>query len=220
MARNKYPEETVNLILEVSLKLFLTKGYDNTSIQDIIDQLGGLSKGAIYHHFKSKESILVAVFDRYSEHVERTMKAVLHDETLNGREKLQRMFMNSLDTRSQRELLSASPNLLDNPKLLAVQMKSTIEDVVPNYIEPVVRQGMEDGSIQTNYPKELSQVLILMSNIWLNPLVYPTTEEEVPQRIAFFNEMTKAMGLSLLGEPLEERLLDIQQLTEEKKNKR
>ena len=57
MARNKYPEETVKKILEVSYKLFLEKGYDETSIQDIIGELG-MSKGAIYHHFKSKEEIL------------------------------------------------------------------------------------------------------------------------------------------------------------------
>ena len=52
MARNKYPEETVNLILDVAGRLFMEKGYEHTSIQDIINNLGGLSKGAIYHHFK------------------------------------------------------------------------------------------------------------------------------------------------------------------------
>ena len=51
MARNKYPEETVTLILDTAQKLFLEKGYEHTTIQDIIDNLGGLTKGAIYHHF-------------------------------------------------------------------------------------------------------------------------------------------------------------------------
>lgn len=44
MSRNKYPEETVNLILDVSQRLFIEKGYDNTTIQDIIDELGGLTR--------------------------------------------------------------------------------------------------------------------------------------------------------------------------------
>ena len=57
MARNKYPEETVTLILDTAQKLFLEKGYEHTTIQDIIDNLGGLTKGAIYHHFTSKESL-------------------------------------------------------------------------------------------------------------------------------------------------------------------
>ena len=60
MARNKYPELTVEKILEVSQRLFLEKGYEQTTIQDIVDNLGGLTKGAGYHHFKSKEEIINA----------------------------------------------------------------------------------------------------------------------------------------------------------------
>ena len=45
MARNKYPEETVKLILDVSTRLFSEKGYDDTSLQDIINETK-LSKGA------------------------------------------------------------------------------------------------------------------------------------------------------------------------------
>ena len=67
MARNKHSEETASLILDVAFRLFIEKGYERTSIQDIIDNLGGLSKGAIYHHFRSKEDILVAVTDRMTE---------------------------------------------------------------------------------------------------------------------------------------------------------
>ena len=46
MPRNKYPEETVEKILDVSLKLFLEKGYENTTVLDIVDHLGGLTRGA------------------------------------------------------------------------------------------------------------------------------------------------------------------------------
>ena len=64
MARNKYPEETVEKILTVAMRLFLEKGYEHTTIQDIVDQLGGLTKGAVYHHFKSKEEIMDAVTEK------------------------------------------------------------------------------------------------------------------------------------------------------------
>jgi len=57
MARNKSPEVTAEKILEVSKWFFLEKGYDDTTIQDIVNNLGGLTKGAVYHHFKSKEEI-------------------------------------------------------------------------------------------------------------------------------------------------------------------
>lgn len=54
MARNKHPEETVEKILAVSAKLFMEKGYEHTTLQDIIDNLGGLTKGAIYHHSRAR----------------------------------------------------------------------------------------------------------------------------------------------------------------------
>ena len=74
MARNKHPEETVEKILAVSAKLFMEKGYEHTTLQDIIDNLGGLTKGAIYHHFKGKEEILLAIADRMGEQTEAWMK--------------------------------------------------------------------------------------------------------------------------------------------------
>ena len=80
MARNKHPEQTVNLILDVAFRLFMEKGYEHTSIQDIIDHLGSLSKGAIYHHFKSKEDILEAVTNRMTEESNRLL-AVIRDRT-------------------------------------------------------------------------------------------------------------------------------------------
>ena len=42
LPRNKYPEETVQKILNASLKLFLEKGYEETTVLDIISEMGGL----------------------------------------------------------------------------------------------------------------------------------------------------------------------------------
>lgn len=92
MARNKHPEETVNLILAVAFRLFMEKGYEHTSIQDIIDNLGGLSKGAIYHHFKSKEEILMAVTDRMTEESNRTLMEIRDRQDLNGKKKVKDNF--------------------------------------------------------------------------------------------------------------------------------
>ena len=87
MARNKYPEVTVEKILDTAQQLFLEKGYDNTTIQDIVDHLGGLSKGAVYHHFKSKEEIIDAVSDRMFS-VNNPFERVKDRSDLNGLEKL------------------------------------------------------------------------------------------------------------------------------------
>ena len=99
MARNKHPEETINRILDVAFRLFMEKGYDRTSIQDIIDHLGGLSKGAIYHHFKSKEDILMAVMERITAGSNHMFLLVQDRSDLNGREKLKTIFKESVRDR-------------------------------------------------------------------------------------------------------------------------
>ena len=69
MARNRNSHETRKKILEVSKNLFLEKGFDNTSIQDIIDGLGGLTKGVIYHHFESKYDILQTIISENNQEI-------------------------------------------------------------------------------------------------------------------------------------------------------
>ena len=74
--------------MDVAFQLFMEKGYEHTSIQDIIDHLGGLSKGAIYHHFKSKEDILIAVTDRMASESNQALADICNRSGLSGKEKL------------------------------------------------------------------------------------------------------------------------------------
>lgn len=191
MARNKYPEETIRLILDVAQGLFLEKGYEDTSIQDIIDGLSGLSKGAVYHHFKSKEEIFNAVGDRYNKQIIRELKTVRDDLALTGFAKLEKMFCLSLSSSDRDIVFTVAPNMLENPKLLAMQMREIFLDVVPHYVQPVIEQGVADGSIQTKYPRELSKVIIMLANLWLNPLVLETDVDSMEKRVRFFNLMLK-----------------------------
>lgn len=202
MSRNKYPEETVKRILDVAQRLFLEKGYENTSIQDIIDGLGGLSKGAVYHHFRSKEDIFNAVGDRYNERVVEELREVRDDKTLSGYGKLKKMFQLSLATADRDVMFTVAPDMIDNPRLLAIQMREIFSEVAPKYIFPVIKQGIRDGSIVTEYPRELSEVIVLLANIWLNPLVIRADLSEMEGRVRFFNELLCGMGLDLLDDEM------------------
>ncbi len=202
MARNKYPQETVDKILDVSLKLFREKGFEHTTIQDIIDHLGGLTKGAIYHHFKSKEDIFYAIAERQGEQVERDMLAIRDQQGKTGLEKLREMFVYSVTGSIQSQLNEASPIMLDSPWLLAASMRSQFTEVIPHFIYPVVLEGVQDGSIRTEHPKELAELSMVASNFWLSPMVFPATQEEVEARVRYFGEALRTLGLELLDERL------------------
>lgn len=87
MPRNKYPEETVQKILDASLKLFLEKGYEETTVLDIINNMGGMTRGAFYHHFKSKEEVFDALSDKLFSDSNPFDEAKKQDN-LNGLEKI------------------------------------------------------------------------------------------------------------------------------------
>lgn len=67
------PERRREQLLSAARQLFLKKGYRGTSIEEIARR-AGLTKGAYYHHFRSKEDILIALLEsldcRLWEHME------------------------------------------------------------------------------------------------------------------------------------------------------
>ncbi len=209
MARNKHPEETVQLILDVAYRLFMEKGYERTSIQDIIDQLGGFSKGAIYHHFKSKEDILIAVTDRMTAESNQ-MLAVIRDRTdLCGKDKLKTIFKESINRPVQNDIFTVVPNFHNNPRLLFSLLHETIEEVAPNYLLPIIRQGISDGSIETDYPEQLAEMILFVANVWMNPMIFDDSEEESYRKIMVFSQMMQGFGLDIVDDEMSERLQEL-----------
>lgn len=205
VARNKYPEETYQKILDVSLELFMTKGFDNTSLNDIIDGLGGLTKGAIYYHFKSKEAILGAVVSRLCYEHNQNIMEIAKDSNLTGAKKLEKMTSFALADEIQEKLVTITPNLLDNPKFLVYYIKSIYTYTIPLCILPVVKQGVEDGSIRTDYPEELADLLVFLSDIWMNPVVFEMTPKQITRKLLFFEQIFETFGLHLLNQEVIKR---------------
>ncbi len=217
MARNKHPEETVDLILDVAFRLFMKKGYEYTSIQDIIDQLKGLSKGAIYHHFKSKEDIFIAVTDRITKESNRMLAAICSRSDLNGQEKLKAIFKESIFHPDQEELFTAAPDLNKNPKLLVSILRNMVDKLVPDYILPIVKQGISDGSIQTDYPEELAEIIMLAINVWMNPMVFEDTAEKICRKFIVFQQMMLGFGLDIVDHEFLGRLQELAGMYQENK---
>ena len=130
------------------------------------------------------------------------MRAIRDDPGLTGAEKLRRMFRASLGNSDQTDLFALAPNMLKNPKLMAILLESMMEDVLPNYMEPVLREAVADGSIRTDYPEELGELLLLLSNVWLNPMIYPATPEKTHRRMELYVQLLRSMGLDLLDQEL------------------
>lgn len=184
MARNKYPEETVALILDTAQRLFIEKGYEHTTIQDIIDNLGGLTKGAVYHHFSSKEDILKAVTARlfHDNSLSGKWSKIAEDATLNGAQKLKAMLYEALVDEQEQKFRSMGIHLQNMPHMLSDLLLRSVNDIAPNAIKPVLEEGICDGSIKVPFAKELSEVVSLLANVWLNPLVFPMSDKDIENK--------------------------------------
>lgn len=215
MSRNKYPEETHKRILDVSTKLFFEKGYDQTSLQDIIDGLGGMTKGAIYHHFRSKEEILIAVVNRMCDDNSVKMARIRDDDSLTGKQKLEKMFSESLTNPSQKDMFTVTPNLMENPKLLVYYLKNVVDMIVPDYIVPVIKQGVEDGSIETDYPEELADAIMFLTDVWVNPVIFKMSEKQLINRILLINDMVKPFGLELISKEMIDCMKECRRATDQ-----
>ncbi|MDU1455450.1 MAG: TetR/AcrR family transcriptional regulator [Paeniclostridium sordellii] len=206
MARNKNPEITINRILDVAMVLFLEKGYDNTTIQDIVDALGDLSKGAIYHHFKSKEEIIESVIARLYGSSNSKLLEIKTSTFYTGLEKLKEIVLISLKNPGQEKLAMAAPNLMKNPRFLTQQLYSTIEDIVPQLIEPIIKEGIKDGSIVSDNPKEVAETFMILMNIWINPSIFHSSEEEFKNKFMFFKKLVTDLGIPVLDDKVFEVL--------------
>lgn len=197
MSRNKYPEETERKILDAALHLFMTKGYDNTSIQDIIDSLGGLTKGAVYHHFSSKEEILDAVMKEMDKEAYRFLQSVKENPSLTGYDKLKFIFEHMTGGEEGSFPMPTAPDMRKNPQMLSRQLASVYETLAPDFIQPMLEEGIADGSICTDYPRELAEIIALLNMFWLNPLICREgdSRERIIKRLEFFEDMMQKQGV-------------------------
>lgn len=207
MARNKYPEQTVDRILEVSKRLFWEKGYENTSIQDILYELKDLTKGAIYHHFKSKEAIFDAIAVKEGDNNIKYFIEIKNNNNLTGAEKLKEVVRFNISSEATKKIIEASPNLLNNPKFLAIQLKQIRDVVTPNFIFPIIEEGVNDGSIKTDKSYELAEGITVLINVWLNPLILGGDANKVSKKCEIVNEFLERYNIRLFDEESVQELL-------------
>ena len=200
MARNKYPEETRKKILEIAQKLFYENGYDNTTIQDIIDGLGGLTKGVIYHHFKSKQDILENVINSLGLTTEQeNWYENWQGET--GFEKIRQQILHSLQNFERYAILYSAEVLLKSPRMIGEAYLESLNESA-RYLQVYIDEGVADGSIITQYPKELSEFISLTINVWLGLNIVRYSKEELENKMLFLQSAFQSINVPLIDDEI------------------
>lgn len=203
MARpvKKPPEQWKKEILDAAKELFLSKGYEETAISDIMERVGG-AKGMFYRFFESKEALMHALGDQmFFEN--NPFEAVSRRSDLNGLQKIREVFALDRADGQREEINVQAVSILKDPRILASAVEANRRVLTPLWFE-LIEEGRQDGSIRTEYAKELSELLPLV-NFWLLPSVFPADTEEIRHKCRFVAEVLSAMGLPILDDAMYER---------------
>ena len=148
--------------LDVAQHLVQTKGYEQMSVQDVLDALQ-VSKGAFYHYFDSKQALLEAVVERFADGAIAALAPVIDEPDLPALRKLERIFAGIASWKADRkELVLALIEVWNSDGNAIVREKVrrlTVSRMVP-LLSRVVKQGIDEGVLKVSSPDETATVLV------------------------------------------------------------
>jgi AcrR family transcriptional regulator len=150
-----------NEILDIALSLIYSKGYEQMTIQDILDRLH-ISKGALYHYFDSKQALLDALVDRMGKDAVQTFLPTVQDPHLSAIQKFRCFFETSARWKSNQKTLILSllgmwytdENAFIRQKMTSESLKTT-----PQLLEPIIHQGIEEKVFTTHFPEQVAVII-------------------------------------------------------------
>lgn len=200
MSRIDKASITKQKITTTATALFFQNGFENTTMMDIMKSTG-LSKGALYHHFNSKQEIMEYIIAQRKELINNLFEGLAENRDLNSVEKIDLLV---------KELLKDDTlfNLTQNhwaekvPYALLDTLRNSV-NVLSKYVEEIIRQGNASMEFNCKHPKEIAEIFMLLFDVWLDPIIVNSTYHEVYNRIQFIVAMLQKFETPLISETSE-----------------
>ncbi|OCA97240.1 TetR/AcrR family transcriptional regulator [Clostridium beijerinckii] len=190
---NKDFDNKRNELLELIWDIFILNGYENTTLAFIIHSLN-ISKGAFYHYFSSKEECANASIEMK---VKYWVSQISNEDTnkIRADEKLKKIILTgsriAKDNIKQNEKIHSSSNIIFHQKL----MVTIIKYFSPIYAK-IICQGIEEGIFNVKYPLETAEMILTLSNFYLDANLFEWDLEKMISKVSAFEEvLTCALGM-------------------------
>ena len=179
----KEAAERRNEILDVAERLFCTNGYDNTSTNDILAEIG-IARGTLYYHFKNKEDILDAMIDRILDETIKKAEKIALDASVPDLERLTKTVLAAnVDTKTGSMILE-QVHKPQNALMHAKMQERLLGQLLPLF-RKLIEDGISQGLMQTDYPEDTIQMLLLYSNTVFDDSIAYSEEEKKKKVLAF-----------------------------------
>ncbi len=146
-------------LLQIAYRLFLSRGYENTSVDEIIEA-AGIAKGTYYYYFQSKEQMLEAVIGMMIEAEAEAARQVLASQ-LPVPQKIVGIIASARPNQDEQpieEALNRPENVLMHNKLQG----QLLEAIVP-LLSEAVEEGVQSGLFNCDHIPERVRMLLLLS---------------------------------------------------------
>ncbi|HEX7568127.1 MAG TPA: TetR/AcrR family transcriptional regulator [Anaerolineaceae bacterium] len=150
-----------NEILDIALRLIYSKGYEQMTIQDILDGLQ-ISRGALYHYFDSKHALLDALVNRMAKEAEQAILPVVQNPDLSALQKLQGYFDSSASWKTmQKEMIISLLRMWYTDENALIRQKLTSGSIkqIALLLAPVIRQGIQENVFTTRFPEQVAVIV-------------------------------------------------------------
>ena len=153
----KTKEERRNEIIETAGKLFEEKGYEQTQVQDIVNEIG-VAKGLFYYYFKSKDEVMEELADRYADAIIDAVNKLI-DKDIATFDKINRIFQIFIDSAEKKfgifmGILNVKNGITHERIFFNVGKK-----MVPLVTE-LILSGNDNGECNCSDPKFITEFLV------------------------------------------------------------
>lgn len=160
-------DERKREIIDTSMKLFIEKGYEDTSVNYIIKTIG-ISKGAFYYYFNTKEELLDAIVLERTGRVMKSILPIVEDDSLNAIEKINSLFSNAVRIKADmKEELQAIYRIFMDPRYMIIRYKlerQNTEKFSPE-LEKVIQQGIEEKAFRLDDSEGIAELILKLSSV-------------------------------------------------------
>ena len=150
-------------LIRIAYRLFVSKGYEQTSVDEIIEE-AGLAKGTYYYHFQSKEQMLEEVIDMMLQAEAERAEAVLGAD-LSVPEKIVGIIASIQPEQQERTIEDA----LHRPENLLMhdRMRRRLFDLIVPILSRAAEDGVREGLFACDHiPERIRMILILSSDLF------------------------------------------------------
>lgn len=198
----KKPEVRSAELLDCAQRLFFERGYDNTTVNDIIRE-AGVSKGAFYHYFESKDALLEALGVRLANDFIADLQPILKDPSLDAIGRLNAVFADS--RRLNAELapqLKKTFYTVFKPEnvVLFHRLDEAVSEVFAPIVAGILQEGVGEGVMDAPDPQAFAEMLLqlrLSMRAVMHRALRMADAGDLDQAAALLDERIRLYGITI-----------------------